>query len=225
MPQVENTDLKSAYADKVRGDLEENTVEQDRVRADIATLQEQLAVLEQDHELLRSMNAALGGGKNAPAAGRSTPGKARAKKAAAKKATVKKATASRPAAKPAAKVAEKPAEKAASKKPAKKPAKTVPAARSAADKAAPEKGPALTDLIHRHLVAQSEPRTAREIARALADAHPERNTSDNLVRTTTERLVARGRAERAKQGITVYYTAVAAATAPTAATAETGADA
>ncbi|MGW4204308.1 hypothetical protein [Streptomyces sp. NPDC004726] len=221
MPQVENTDLKSAYADKVRGDLEENTVEQDRVRADIATLQEQLAVLEQDHELLRSMNAALGGGKNAPAAGRSTPGKARATKAAAKKATVKKATASRPA----AKVAEKPAEKAASKKPAKKPAKTVPAARSAADKAAPEKGPALTDLIHRHLVAQSEPRTAREIARALADAHPERNTSDNLVRTTTERLVARGRAERAKQGITVYYTAVAAATAPTAATAETGADA
>lgn len=61
--------------------------------------------------------------------------------------------------------------------------------------------------MHQHLSGQTEPRTAAEIAKALAEAHPERNINDNLVRTTTERLVARSRVVRAKQGATVFYTA------------------
>ncbi|MFF3246432.1 BlaI/MecI/CopY family transcriptional regulator [Streptomyces sp. NPDC002870] len=71
-----------------------------------------------------------------------------------------------------------------------------------------EEGPALTDLVHGHLSRQTEPRTAAEVAKALTKAHPDRKISDNAVRTSTERLVARGKVERAKQGATVYYTAI-----------------
>ncbi|MFF3404307.1 hypothetical protein ACFYW6_38455 [Streptomyces sp. NPDC002659] len=105
----------------------------------------------------------------------------------------------RAAKKPAAKEAE--AKKAA----AKKTVATTGGAKAANTGAV--KGPALTELIHAHLSSQSEPRTAREIAKALADVNPGRNVNDNLVRTTTERLVARSRVDRVKQGSTVYYTA------------------
>ncbi|MFF0451416.1 hypothetical protein ACFYT4_34500 [Streptomyces sp. NPDC004609] len=255
MPQQENTDLKAEYADKVRADLERNTTEQDRIRAGIETLQEELTTLEKDHELLRSMSAALGDAARvsavpsprgrkaaggAPAGKPAAAGKSAAKKAPAKKAparkTAVKATAAKPAAEqPVAKkpVAKKPAakqpvvKKAAVKKPAvKKPAAATATATKAAVKAAPEKetaakAPALGDLIHGHLGTQAEPRTAREIAQALTDAHPGRNISDNLVRTTTERLVARSRVERVKQGTTVYYTAVRANTAAAGTNADT----
>ncbi|MFF3648286.1 hypothetical protein ACFYXV_06465 [Streptomyces sp. NPDC002181] len=86
-------------------------------------------------------------------------------------------------------------------KAAKEPAKAKPVA-------AKEKQVPLAELIHRHLSGQAEPKTAREIAQALKSADPARNVSDNLVRTTTERLVARSLVERVKQGATVYYTAL-----------------
>ncbi|MFE6128712.1 hypothetical protein ACFQ6Q_10635 [Streptomyces sp. NPDC056437] len=85
------------------------------------------------------------------------------------------------------------------------------AAKKTTAKAGENKGPSLTDLIHIHLTGQSEPRTAQEITKVLAEAHPGRNVNVNLVRTTTERLVGRSRVERVKQGSTVYYTAQAAA--------------
>ena len=53
-----------------------------------------------------------------------------------------------------------------------------------AAKASADKGPALTELIHAHLTGQSEPRTAQEITKVLAEAHPGRNVNVNLVRTT-----------------------------------------
>ncbi|MFD7082684.1 hypothetical protein [Streptomyces sp. NPDC059918] len=86
-------------------------------------------------------------------------------------------------------------------KAAKEPAKAKPVA-------AKEKQVPLAELIHRHLSGQAEPKTAREIAQVLKSADPARNVSDNLVRTTTERLVARSLVERVKQGATVYYTAL-----------------
>ena len=101
-----------------------------------------------------------------------------------------------------------------------KKAATTAAKKTAAKKTAPkkitakageDKGPSLTDLIHIHLTGQSEPRTAQEITKALAEAHPGRIVNVNLVRTTTERLVGRSRVERVKQGSTVYYTAQSAA--------------
>ncbi|MFF9009163.1 hypothetical protein ACF087_25440 [Streptomyces goshikiensis] len=215
MPPQETTTLKSQYADKVTADLELNTAEQERIRDEIASLQERLTGLEQDHELLIGMRAALGdtlavvpgpradkktptsagakGRKTAASATSTTaakkaPNKASANKPAAKKATAKKAT------------------------PAKAtPAKAIPAKATAekADTSGETRAP-LTGLIHQHLSAQKEPKTAGEITQALAAAHPERLLNGNLVRTTTERLVARALVERSKQGSTVYYTAVPA---------------
>ncbi|MFE3607262.1 hypothetical protein [Streptomyces goshikiensis] len=215
MPPQETTTLKSQYADKVTADLELNTAEQERIRDEIASLQERLTALEQDHELLIGMRAALGdtlavvpgpradkktptsagakGRKTAASATTATPAKkapnkASANKTPAKKATVKKAT------------------------PAKAtPAKATPAKATAkkADTPGETRAP-LTGLIHQHLSAQKEPKTAGEITQALAAAHPERLLNGNLVRTTTERLVARALVERSKQGSTVYYTAVPA---------------
>ncbi|MFD9053666.1 hypothetical protein [Streptomyces zaomyceticus] len=75
-------------------------------------------------------------------------------------------------------------------------------------------GPPLTELVYEHLSRQSEPRTAREITQGLAEAYPDRKSSDNLVRTTTERLVARSRVERSKQGSTVYYSVANAGSVP-----------
>ncbi|MEU9176073.1 hypothetical protein AB0C90_04275 [Streptomyces sp. NPDC048550] len=204
--------LKSQYAEKVTADLALNTAEQERIRKEISSLQEDLTGLEQDHELLVGMRAAIGDTATAvpaPRTGKKTAASVRkpaaktATTADAKKATTKKAT----------------AVKAAAKK---------PVAKQAAAKQAPaskEKPVPLTELIHRHLSGQTEPKTAREIAQALTTAHPDRNLSDNLVRTTTERLVARSLAERAKQGSTVYYTAIQhtapAAEAPAAVPAQT----
>ncbi|MFJ3174688.1 hypothetical protein ACIPJK_28375 [Streptomyces roseus] len=231
--------LKSQYAEKVAADLDLNTGEQERIRQEIASLQERLAGLEQDHALLVGMRAALGdvvtplpaprtGGKPATAAAATAAGTtAAAKKTAGRKAAVRK---------PAAKTAtgrKKPAAKAVKAEPAKaeplKPAKAAPLKPAKAEPvkpakerlvkatkepakakavAAKEKQVPLTELIHRHLSGQAEPKTAREIAQALKAADPDRSVSDNLVRTTTERLVARSLAERVKQGATVYYAAL-----------------
>ncbi|MFE9795476.1 hypothetical protein ACFYRL_27510 [Streptomyces goshikiensis] len=230
MPPQETTTLKSQYADKVTADLELNTAEQERIRDEIASLQERLTALEQDHELLIGMRAALGdtlavvpgpradkktptsagakGRKTAASATSTTaakkaPNKASANKPAAKKATAKKAT---PAKATPAKATP------AKATPAKAtPAKAIPAKATAekADTSGETRAP-LTGLIHQHLSAQKEPKTAGEITQALAAAHPERLLNGNLVRTTTERLVARALVERSKQGSTVYYTAVPA---------------
>lgn len=210
--------LKSQYAEKVAADLDLNTGEQERIRQEIASLQERLAGLEQDHALLVGMRAALGDVVTpvpAPRAGRKTatatavttaPAKrAPATKETAKKATVKKAPAKRTAAGGKATAAKKAAPKEPAKAAVKEPAKESVKAKAVASK---EKQVPLTELIHRHLSGQAEPRTAREIAQALKAADPDRSVSDNLVRTTTERLVARSLAERVKQGATVYYTAL-----------------
>ncbi|MEU9994517.1 hypothetical protein [Streptomyces sp. NPDC050848] len=68
------------------------------------------------------------------------------------------------------------------------------------------KGAALTDLIHGYLSEEPEPRSTSEILQSLAGAHPERQISDPLVRTSAERLVARGKLERSKRGSSVLYT-------------------
>ncbi|MFJ3908864.1 hypothetical protein [Streptomyces vinaceus] len=215
--------LKSQYAEKVAADLDLNTGEQERIRQEIASLQERLAGLEQDHALLVGMRAALGDVVTpvpAPRAGRKTATatavttapakrtpatKETATKETAKKATVKKAPAKRTAAGGKATAAKKAAPKEPAKAAVKEPAKESAKAKAVASK---EKQVPLTELIHRHLSGQAEPRTAREIAQALKAADPARSVSDNLVRTTTERLVARSLAERVKQGATVYYTAL-----------------
>lgn len=68
-------------------------------------------------------------------------------------------------------------------------------------------GPKLVELVRTHLDGQSEPRSAAEVAAALGEAHPERTFRTTVVRNTLEGLVARNRAQRTKQGTSVFYTA------------------
>ncbi|MEU6336262.1 hypothetical protein ABZ839_17740 [Streptomyces cellulosae] len=56
---VSTTDLTSQYVAQVANDLERNAKEQERVGAEIAELQQQLAALQRDHALLVKMQQAL----------------------------------------------------------------------------------------------------------------------------------------------------------------------
>lgn len=86
MPEITTpaTELTSQYAAQVTGDLERNVKEQERITADIASLQQQLAALQHDHTVLVNMRQALGI-TEAPAepAATSESEKAAAKKSAA----------------------------------------------------------------------------------------------------------------------------------------------
>ncbi|MGW2726612.1 BlaI/MecI/CopY family transcriptional regulator [Streptomyces sp. NPDC001494] len=187
------TALTSQYISQVAGDLERNVKEQERVSAELSALQEQLTALQHDHGVLLSMQQALG--VPAPGAAPSDAGGA-AVPSPRKRATG--ASAERRAAKTAA---VKPPE---GRKRAKRGGAKSVAGKSGAGK---ETRPTLVDLLHRHLTEQHEPRSAAEVAKAVADAHPDRSISTNVVRTTLENLVARSLAQRNKQGSSVFYTA------------------
>jgi hypothetical protein len=144
-------------------------------------------------------------------------GARQASKAGTKPATAKpagKSTTAGPVEKPAAKSSapKSPADDAtAAKAPAKaagKPAAKKASTRSASSSSrqAPAQ-PTLVELVRGHLGEQSEPRSAAEVATALAAAHPGRNVKTTVVRTTLEGLVAKNQAQRSKQGTSVYYTA------------------
>ncbi|MFG2679583.1 hypothetical protein [Streptomyces sp. NPDC048392] len=90
---------------------------------------------------------------------------------------------------------------------------------AAAGKAAAKKAPAaaqptLVELVRDHLAAQSEPRSAAEVATALGEAHSARSVKTTVVRTTLEGLVAKNQAQRTKQGTSVFYTTTTDAPAP-----------
>lgn len=54
------TELTSHYVAQVTGDLERNVKEQERITAEIASLQEQLAAVQHDHTVLVNVQQALG---------------------------------------------------------------------------------------------------------------------------------------------------------------------
>ncbi|WP_221353704.1 hypothetical protein [Streptomyces beigongshangae] len=224
--QTSTTELTSQYVAQVTGDLERNVKEQERIAADIASLQERLLALQHDRKVLVTMREALGGGRPAAAetatAVPSVPKQKKAPAATAKKTPAKKTTTSR---KTTA-------------------ARKTSAAKEAAGKGTSDKGtagkksaggkdtggkdtggkpaaktpgiparPSLVDLIRTHLEEQKEPRSAAEIATALTAAHPDRTIRTTVVRTSLENLVARSSAHRNKQGTSVFYTA---ATGPAA---------
>ncbi|MES4893103.1 hypothetical protein [Streptomyces sp. NPDC096012] len=141
MPEstVPATELTSQYVNQVTGDLEQNVKEQERVTAEIAGLQEQLATLQRDHAILVSMRQALGVAasvgtvaepespvvpsprkKSAPEAGKRRAGRtATAEKTGAKKPEPPKPAATKP----------EPPKPAATKPEPPKPAATKPAAK------------------------------------------------------------------------------------------------
>lgn len=205
------TELASQYIAQVSSDLEANVKEQERITAEITSLQQQLASLQHDHGVLVSMQQALGitqattvpATESTGATGAAVPSPRRKK---AGTAAGGKQKARRSAAAPAKSAAKQPAaRKTAPKKTAAK--------KTAAAKAAE---PTLVELIRRHLADQREPRSAAEIAGSLGQAHPERDISAKVVRVTLEGLVAKSQAERSKQGRSVFYSAPAdkAAAAP-----------
>ncbi|GAA0639912.1 gamma-butyrolactone-binding regulator SlbR [Streptomyces thermocarboxydovorans] len=229
------TDLTSQYTAQVASDLERNVKEQERVSAEIAALQEQLAMLRRDHAVLVNMRQALesaaqraetdGGGESGetseePAGSGQTAGqdpqsrgakvpaprrKSGAKAGAGKQKRAKRASSAAPAA------ARKPARKSRTSK-AEAKAKTEAASRT--ESAAKAGGPRLVDLVRQHLAEQQEPRSAAEIATALGQAHPGRSVKTTVVRNTLEALVARNQAQRSKQGTSVFYTAPGTGSVP-----------
>ncbi|MGK5695565.1 BlaI/MecI/CopY family transcriptional regulator [Streptomyces sp. URMC 128] len=191
------TELASQYITQVTGDLETNLKEQERISAEIASLQEQLAALQHDHSVLVSMQQALGI-TTAP----TKP--AKESKTAALPSPRRKKTAASPGGKQKeGKSTAAPGQRAARKSAAKTASAVKPAQ------------PTLVELIRRHLAEQQEPRSAAEISTALNQAHPDRDIAAKVVRVTLEALVAKSQAERTKQGRSVFYTAPASE--PTAA--------
>ncbi|MFF0017994.1 hypothetical protein [Streptomyces sp. NPDC005374] len=186
------TELTSGYIAQVNGDLERNAEEQERLRADIASLQEQLTALKQDHTVLVNMQTALGVTQT-PAGLTATP------ESTAAPASRRRATAEPGGRQKTRKTAD------SGPTTAKRPAAKKPASTAAVG--AKTTQPTLVELIRRHLVEQSEPRSAAEIAVALGQAHPEREIKTKVVRITLEGLVAKSHAQRAKQGASVFYTA------------------
>ena len=184
------TALKEQYGTQVATDLEHNAKEQDRLRREIDALNDQLLSLQQDHTVLVSMQQALGILTPEP-----TPAAEEA--VAAPSLPRQKATA--PAAGKRTRT-----KKAAASQNGKQAKEKKPAAKATAPKAAQ---PTLVELIRHHLTEQSEPRSAAEIATALTQTHPDRRIQTNVVRTTLEGLVAKSKAQRTRQGSSVYYTA------------------
>ncbi|WP_328673377.1 hypothetical protein [Streptomyces sp. NBC_00328] len=190
MPDTKTpTELTSQYTAQVVADLERNAKEQERIGGEMEALQEQLNALRHDHAVLTNLHQALGAttapvetGPEPTAATsvprQKTPGKSAEGKRRTRKADSAKATTARTSA------AGKPAAEAASTQ------------------------PTLIELIRRYLTEQREPRSAAEVSTALGQTHPERRIQTNVVRTTLENLVAKSHAHRAKQGTSVFYTAV-----------------
>ncbi|MFE3265718.1 hypothetical protein [Streptomyces sp. NPDC059215] len=245
MAQVhsETTGLQSQYSAQLTADLERNTKEQERISAEVTSLQELLEALRRDQALLVNLQRTLG--DDAPGAGEKAAGPAAAVPSVPRQTTAEPKSKAKPAKQQAAPAKTAPAKTASTKT---APAKTVSAkatpvkdapAKAASSKATPVKAasskatpakaaqtaakaatpkaaakapeaagkPTLVELIHDHLSRQSEPRSAAEITTTLSESHPERGIKATVVRTTVEGLVAKGRAQRSKQGTSVYYTA------------------
>ncbi|WP_141208572.1 BlaI/MecI/CopY family transcriptional regulator [Streptomyces griseorubiginosus] len=192
--------VTTQYLARVADDLEQNLKEQERLGTEIAVLQSQLAELEADRTVLLNLQEALGA---APAPATSAPGAAEPESAPA---------APEPESAPAATVVDKkdtaaPAKKARAKKPSAAPVRKPRKAKTAAAKPAEPRQPSLVTLARDFLTSQTEPRSAAEIAEALAQEHPDRGIKKTVVRTTLEGLVAKNHAQRSKQGSSVFYTA------------------
>lgn len=188
--QLEAAGVQGQYAAQVASDLEANRKEHERITTEVAALQEQLQRLEHDQSLLVRVQEALG------TAGTAAPG------------PKKKTSRQRPAPKPQRNTNTTGGTRKKTSAAKSTPVPKVPAARSG--------GPTLVELIRDHLNQHSEPRSAAEITSALTKAYPDRTIKTTVVRTTVEGLVAKGRAQRSKQGSSVFYVSATPAEQPSA---------
>ncbi|MEU9987816.1 hypothetical protein AB0E10_13635 [Streptomyces sp. NPDC048045] len=219
MPDTAVTSIQQKYQQQYAADLESNRSRQKDIERQIATLEETLGRLRADEKWLAEQMELVPAHSETTAVPRAEDGapapvrpeetsvpepRQEAHSATVPKKTVKKA-------------AKRAAKRAAKKAPAKKTTATAtvteraakPAAKKAATVKTTGKGaePPLGDLLLRVLATNPvEPRTAAEVVTGLEKAFPERARDINTVRNTLERLVAKSRIERTKQGSTVYYT-------------------
>jgi hypothetical protein len=232
----DTTELASHYIAQVTGDLERNVKEQERIGTEIAALEEQLAVLRRDHAVLLSMQQALGAttpvapaapatAVSVPTPREETPVRPRRARKAAPQAN-KKAPAARkaPTTRPAADKGKSTGKAKATSKVTDKTMVTAKDTVKDTVKGKSSARPTLVELVQGHLAEQNEPRSAAEVASALGAAHPERDIKANVVRTTLEGLVAKNRAQRSKQGSSVFYTAAGTADNAADTAAHTAAD-
>ncbi|MEU8707926.1 hypothetical protein [Streptomyces sp. NPDC048565] len=194
--------ISADYAQRITDDLAANRGEQDRARAELTRLQDELIQLEEGEQVLVKMQEVLGGAGK-PAARKGKAGKAAASVPAARRA--KGGTAAKKGG-------------GASKSQAKAEPQTYAggtAKPKTGETAAPKKAgePTWRELVTAYLADQREPKSAAEVATALSEANPQRATQVTVVRNTLEQGVAHGLLERSKQGRSVYYSPVPAAKA------------
>ncbi|MFJ6650995.1 hypothetical protein ACIQPS_35865 [Streptomyces sp. NPDC091290] len=189
------TELTSQYIDRVTSDLEHNIKEQEGTAAEITALQQRLAALQHDHTVLVQMQQALGATVTSSAS-----------------ADVDSATMPSPRKRTGGKARQAAGSVAVGKTTTRK---------NSAERAATKRiQPTLVELVRQHLNAQSEPRSAAEVATALSQMHPDRNIKTTVVRTTLENLVAKNQAQRVKQGGSVFYITPSEPTPPAASTSQ-----
>ncbi|MER5551924.1 hypothetical protein ABT001_09605 [Streptomyces sp. NPDC002793] len=180
--------ISADYAQRITDDLAANRSEQERTRAELTRLQDELVRLEEGEQILVKMQEVLGGNGKSAGKGRKAAASVPAARRAKGKATSRKGD---------------------------EPKARVRAKQRTADKgAAAPKGagePTWRELVTGYLADQREPKSAAEVAAALADAYPQRTTQVTVVRNTLEQGVAHGLLERSKQGRSVYYSPVASA--------------
>ncbi|GAA2305189.1 BlaI/MecI/CopY family transcriptional regulator [Streptomyces violaceusniger] len=205
---ADSASLKSQYAAQVAADLERNSAEQERLRSDIAALQEQLAVLEDNRALLLSMRQTLGG----DAAGDTTENGEAGDSGDGSSAKREVATLS------ATRKARKKANAAGGKRKGAESGGSRPRRQRVREAGAPT----LRELVRDALAQHGEPRSAAEVTAALSQTFPEREIKPTVVRSTLESLVAKGRAHRTKQQKSVFYSAVTTDAATTGAAADAG---
>lgn len=180
MPESTSTtsELTSQYSNQVASDLDRNAKEQERIAAEITTLQQQLASLQHDHTVLLHMQEALGLAVASPEPTSTESTTVPSPRGQTKRRNGSDATATE-----------------------------RPAAGSSRRDVTKTVQPTLVELVRRHLNEQNEPRSAVEVATALSQKHPQRGVKATVVRTTLENLVAKSQAQRTTQGRSVFYTA------------------
>ncbi|WP_327287593.1 hypothetical protein [Streptomyces sp. NBC_01198] len=183
--QLPSAGVKAHYAAQVAADLEHNAAEQERLAAEVASIEEKLRVLRFDRDLLLNVQRALGDGEAA------TPVESEV------------AQVPEPRSAPAASAPSAPSrrKKAAATRPD---TSRIPGPRTKSPGKATR--PTLVALVTEYLGQSSKPHSASEITAALGQSHPERDVKATVVRNAVEALVAKGLAERSRQGSSVFYT-------------------
>jgi len=215
-----NTPIQDRYAQQIADLLKTNETAQQEFRAQMAGLQEGLDRLTREHALLSGMQGAVAEEPATKQAETAEPqpvaepsgDASQADPAEAETIAAQAVPRPRQSTKKKASKGRGPAKKAAAASPAAQQV-TPPAAAPAAKKASPahpktSDEPSLRTLILDILVQHHEPRLVSEIISDLAQSHPQRTTSTQVVRNALQALVLKGDVERSQQGRSVLYTAL-----------------